>query len=802
MQQLSDRDTASPIGLTSEQVREQVSLGKVNRIKVKAGKSYTRIILDNLLTYFNLVYAVVTAVLIAFGSLTNLTYLAVVIPNMLIAIIQEVRAKRTVEKLSITTDPHATVIRDGEETRIEASDIVIGDLMRVSLGRQVLSDAIVVDGMCEANESLLTGESVPVKKTAGDRLLAGSFIVSGSAIARVDRVGADNYVSGLEKEAKAFKAPASNLFRDLNRVIKVIGLFLIPLAAILFVSNWFAYGADASNFDSVRLVVEKTVGSVIGMIPAGMYLLVTLTLSVSVIKLGRRRTLVQDMYSIEMLASADVVCLDKTGTITDGTMEVTDVIPLSGYAVGDIERIMSYIQGIDEGINATSVALSSRFGKNLMTLTDRIPFSSSRKYSAAAFEGIGSFAIGAPHFAPADIDDRCESIIAERAALGERVLVLVSQADINARGEAIALIAIADRIRPSAAKTIADFQSSDVTVKVISGDHAATVSTIARRVGINNAEKFLSCENISDEELVAAVDDYAVFGRVTPEQKVLLVRALQQRGHTVAMTGDGVNDTLALKEANCAIAMADGSEVARKVSQIVLMDSDFASLPDVVREGRRCINNVRQSSSLFLMKTLFTIFVTIFAIVTVTGYPFNPSNFAILELVIIGLASIALAFEPNEERINGSFIETVLVKSTPSAIAMFLPILAILITGHVVPSIGADCRNAVAMCVVTLVGYINLLFICRPYTKWRTAVIGIVFAALVFIITVGGYLDVAFFGSKFFNLPAAIEDPAFFFASMTLAIATAPLIQLLRNPLEKLVYSIIHSANKKNKSAK
>lgn len=799
MQQLSDRATASPTGLTAEQVREQVALGKVNRTKVKAGKSYTRIILDNLLTYFNLIYAVVTAVLIAFGSLTNLTYLAVVIPNLLIAIIQEIRAKRTVEKLSITTDPHATVIRDGEEMEIEASDIVVGDLMRVSLGRQVLSDAIVVSGMCEANESLLTGESVPVKKTAGDRLLAGSFIVSGSAVAEVDRVGVDNYVSGLEKEAKSFKAPASNLFRDLNRVIKVIGLFLIPLAAILFVSNWFAYGAKASSFDSVRLVVEKTVGSVIGMIPAGMYLLVALTLSVSVIKLGRKRTLVQDMYSIEMLASADVVCLDKTGTITDGTMEVTEIISLDGSSTGDIERIMSYLQGIDEGINATSVALSARFGKNEATLTDRIPFSSSRKYSAAAFEGIGSFAIGAPHFAPADIDERCESIIAERAALGERVLVLVRQSDINARGEAIALIAIADRIRPSAAKTIADFQNSDVIVKVISGDHAATVSTIARRVGIKNAEKYLSCENISDEELVAAVDDYAVFGRVTPEQKVLLVRALQQRGHTVAMTGDGVNDTLALKEANCAIAMADGSEVARKVSQIVLMDSDFASLPDVVREGRRCINNVRQSSSLFLMKTLFTIFVTIFAIVTVTGYPFEPSNFTILELVIIGLASFALAFEPNEERISGSFIETVLVKSTPSAIAMFLPILAILITSHVAPSISADCRSAVAMCVVTLVGYINLLFICRPYTKWRTAVIGIVFAALVLIITVGGYLDVILFGSEFFNFPAAVEDPAFFFASMTLAIIAAPLIQLLRKPLEKMVRTIIHSANQKAK---
>ncbi len=777
-------------GLTAEQVAARVSEGKVNKTRIKAGKSSLGIVLDKLLTYFNLIYAIVTVVLIAIGSITSLGYLVVVLPNILIAIVQELRAKRTVERLQVTTDPRATVIRDGEECEIGTEEIVLGDLMRISLGRQVLADAIIVSGSCEANESMLTGESVPVKKEVGDRVLAGSFIVSGSAVAEVDRVGDDNYVAGLERSAKSFKAPSSNLFRDLDRLIKIIGIVLIPLAIGTFIVNWFVYSADWGNFETVKEVIEKTAGSIVGMIPAGMYLLVTLTLSVSVIKLGRRRTLVQDMYSIEMLASADVVCLDKTGTITDGTMEVTDIIPLDGSAVSEVERIMAYVQGVDEGVNATSAALSARFGKREATVIERIPFSSSRKYSAVELEGVGAFAIGAPRFAPADIDERAEGIIAERAARGERVLVLVRQTGVNDRGVAVALIAIADRIRPSAAATIAKFQESDVTVKVISGDHAATVSTIAKRVGIKNADKYLSCESISDEELVGAVDDYAVFGRVTPEQKVLLVRALKEKGHTVAMTGDGVNDTLALKEANCAIAMADGSEVARKVSQIVLLDSDFSTLPDVVKEGRRCINNVRQSASLFVMKTIFVILVTLFSIVTFTGYPFGTSNFIILELIIIGLASIALAFEPNEKRIEGSFIERVLINSLPSALAMFLPILVILIVGACgVEDIVADgfaCRNSVAMCVTIMTGYINLLFICRPYTRWRSAVIGIVFAALAIIIPVGGLIDVKLLGSEMFNFPAAVKDPAFFFISMAVGVACAVLMQLLRRPLEAL----------------
>ncbi len=797
------RTDSAKAGLSSREAQRLKDEGKNNVSNIKAGKSYGRIVLDNLLTYFNLLYAVVSMVLICFGSFSNLTYLAVVLPNLLIAIFQECRAKATVEKLSVTTDPRATVVRDGEEIDIDAADIVLGDLMRLEMGRQVLSDAIVTSGMCEANESMLTGESVPVKKQAGDRVLAGSFIVSGVAYAEVDRVGKDNYVTTLEKSAKSFKAPSSNLFRDLNRLIKTIGWFIIPFSIALFASNLFAYapgeGADYvfGSYDHIKLVVEKVCGSVIGMIPAGMFLLVTLALSLSVITLGRKRTLVQDMYSIEMLASADVVCLDKTGTITDGTMEVTEILPLTGAPVSEIEGIMEYIEGEDEGLNATSKALISRFGQRRGTLLNRVPFSSARKYSAADISEIGCYAIGAPHFVPCDISAECEREIERHAALGERVLVLARLSDIEGRGEAVALIAIADRIRPSAAETIANFQNNDVTVKVISGDHAATVSTIAKRVGIKNADKYISCESLTDDELRAAVDDYAVFGRVTPEQKVLLVKALKDKGHTVAMTGDGVNDTLALKEANCAIAMAEGSEVACKVSQIVLLDSDFSTLPDVVKEGRRCINNVRQSASLFIMKTIFTILVTVFAIVTVSGYPFTPSKFMFLELLIIGLASIALALEPNEKRIEGSFIERVLTKSFPAALAMFIPTLTILLVGRI-GGLDTAARDSVAMCVVILVGYINLLYVCRPFTKWRAFVAGLVGGLLAIMIPVGILLDNTLFAkAPMFDFGAALLDPVFFAVMLVGAALFTLVMQTLRGPVERLCSFFIKRASKK-----
>ncbi len=778
---------ADNVGLTSAEVKRECDAGNVNKTKEKHGKSYLRIVTDNLFTFFNLVWAVVAGIMIAFNSFGNLTFAFVVVPNILLAIIQEARAKAAVDKLSVTTDPRATVLRDGEFTDIKASEIVLGDVMKLEISRQILSDAIVVSGSCEVNESMLTGESVPVKKQAGDRLFAGSFLVSGSVLAKVDRVGKDNYINTLESAAKKHKKPTSNLFRSLDKLIKTIGVFMVPMTVAVAICNYFVLSGEYAGFELARAVAEKTCGSVIGMIPAGMYLLITVTLSLSVMSLARKKTLVQDMYSIEMLARADVLCLDKTGTITDGTMRVCDVVSLDGTTSEEISRVMAHLEGEDNAVNATSGALVAHFGRAAAELNGSIPFSSSRKYSAADMVGVGIYAIGAPHFVPCEVGRELERQIEEHAARGERVLLLSRLDSLEGAGTAVALIALEDRIRPGAEDTIRRFQEQDVTVKVISGDHAGTVSSIAKKVGIRGAEKYISCEDLTDEQLAAAAEEYVVFGRVTPEQKVLLVKTMKAAGHTVAMTGDGVNDTLALKESNCAIAMADGSEVARAISQIVLMDSDFSHLPEVVREGRRCINNVRGSASLFVMKTIFTILISLFSVITMTAYPFAPKNFLFLEFFIIGIASFLLAFEPNNERIEGNFLEYVISCSLPYAIAMFIPTLTLLLVHRIGGGITTEVRDVLAMLAVTFVGYVNLTNICRPYTKWRAFVAVGIGVALVLGIGSVALLDALALGGSEFGLAHALKSPALLGIIMILGAASAYLMHVLRAPLGNLV---------------
>ena len=758
-------DALLPEGLSGEDAARLKAEGRSNATNEKIGKSYLGIIIDNLLTFFNLVWAIVALLLIIFDSIGDMTFLAVVIPNVLIAIIQEIRAKRTVEKLSVTTAPKTSVVRDGKLITVDSDDVVLGDIIRIESGAQIPADAVVVSGLAEANESLLTGESNAVRKTEGDKLLAGSFLVSGGVFARVIAVGKDNYVYKIEKAARNFKAPASNLFRELDRLIKIIGIFMIPMSAVLFFVNMHSY-------DDVNLAVIKTCGSVIGMIPAGIYLLVTVTLTLSVITLSRKRTLVQDMYSIEMLASADVVCLDKTGTITDGTMCVVSFEAVADLGEEELARVIGIIEGAEESVNNTSRALIERFGEDrTATVTDRIPFSSERKYSAVAIEGLGCYSIGAPHFVKCEISPELEEKIGAHAERGERVLVLAKHETLGSEGCAVAIIAISDRIRPNAKETVEKFQEQGVRVIVISGDHAATVSSIARRVGIKGAENFISCESLTSEELEAAAESFSVFGRVTPEQKVLLVKKLRSLGHTVAMTGDGVNDTLALKESNCAIAMADGSEVARKISQIVLLDSDFGTLPDVVREGRRCINNVRQSATLFLMKTLFTISLSIISAITLAGYPFQPRQLMLLELFIIGISSVLLALEPNNKRIEGAFLKTVIIRSIPSALALLIPTVTLLVLGGMNIITDAE-RNSIGMLSITLVGLVNLAFICRPYTKWRALVAALAAVCVLLFIPLGLLVN------DYFGMLVAFDKPAILTVSLLVSAAVASAIQL------------------------
>lgn len=763
-----------PKGLSSSEAAALAAEGKSNNANIKAGKSYLRIAFDNIFTFFNMIWVVVSAVLIIVGSYSNLTFLAIVIPNTLIAMIQEIRAKRTVEKLSVTTDPIATVVRDGELVEINASDIVLGDVMYSELGRQILSDGVVISGSAEANESMLTGESNAIKKEKGDRVLAGSYLVSGAVYIKVTSVGADNYVHKIEKSAKSFKAPASNLFRDLNVLIKNIGVFMIPLAVLLFLSNYYSAALTATEVSKALVTaVNKTCGSIVGMIPSGIFLLVTLTLSLSVITLGRRGSLVRDMYSIEMLASADVICLDKTGTITDGTMVVSGVELLSDADAEEVGRIIAMVEGAERSINNTTYALIEKFGANReCEIIDRVPFSSERKYSSVKIAGEGSYSIGAPHFVKCPVSEELETMISQHASAGERVVLLVRQPDIELAGEAIALIAISDRIRPNAKETIEKFQEQGVVVKVISGDHARTVSSIAARVGIHNADRYLSCEGMSDEELAAAADDYAVFGRVTPEQKILLVKTLRAAGHTVAMTGDGVNDTLALKESDCSIAMADGSEVARKVSKIVLMQSDFGVLPDVVREGRRCINNVRMTSVLYLMKTIFTVILSVFTLMTLSGYPFDPKQMIFVEMFVIGMSSLMLTVEPNFEIARGSYIETVLRKSMPNAIVMLIPVFLVQVIGKG-STYTSESVSAIATLAVTLGAYLNLVFLCKPYTKWRIWVVAICGALLAAAIPTTMFLL-----NDMMNLLPAFDNLGLLFYGIGLAVTLALLIHV------------------------
>lgn len=489
------------------------------------------------------------------------------------------------------------------------------------------------------------------------------------------------------------------------------------------------------------------------------------------------------MYSIEMLACADIVCLDKTGTITDGTMHVTAVESLDGTELPEIERIMSHIEGTEQSVNNTSAALIDRFGKDVsVKIIKKIPFSSARKYSAVSIVGLGAFSIGAPNFVPCPISDELASKVNEHAKEGERVLILVRhEGELETEGKALALIAISDRIRSAAKATIASFQEQGVTLKVISGDHAETVSTIASRVGIKNADRYLSCENITDEELIESAEKYAVFGRVTPEQKVLLIKTLRINGHTVAMTGDGVNDTLALKESNCAIAMADGSEMARKVSQIVLMNSDFSSLPEVVKEGRRCINNVRQSSILYLMKTIFTILLSIMSVVTFSGYPFEPKQFLLLEMFVIGLASVLLALEPNNKRIEGTYLDTVIIRSFPNALAMLVPVVFLMMFEKFT-NMSLDTRNSIAMALLLLVGFFNLAALCRPYTKWRALVVALVGILLAGVIPV----SIFFLGDIFSFMPIADDWSDFFIMLGASGLFTA-VMQVFRRSIEKVI---------------
>lgn len=763
-------------GLTTAQYEERVKEKLFNKTKQSTGKSYLRIICENIFTFFNFIWLVIFSALVAVQSYSDLLFIVVIFLNTLISIIQECKAKMVVQKLSIVTTPKVKVIRDGEETEVNADKLVLDDIILLEIGNSIPADAVVIDGKMEVNESLLTGESDAVKKNVGDTIYAGSFIISGSCKARVDKIGKDNYIQSIAQQAKQFKSPNSNLYKDLNSIIKYIGIGIIPVGGIMFASNYYSYDHN------LTMTVIKTCGALTGMVPAGMFLLVTIALAVGVIKLSRKKTLVKDLFSIEMLARSNVLCLDKTGTITDGTMRVCEVEEIGKLKKVENKNIIANILYNQTTSNATSNAMLIEFGKNNdLHLAYNIEFSSKRKCTLTTFEDLGTFVLGAPEFTNSKINDELKDKIFEHTSKGQRVLLLAhSKSMLNEKEEApkncepLLLIAIEDHIREDAMETIEWFKQNNVQIKIISGDNPVTVSKIAQRVGVENAENFVSLEGVSNQQVEQYANMFTVFGRVSPEQKLILVKSLKKQGNIVAMTGDGVNDTLALKEADCSIAMADGSDVARGLSNLVLMDSKFSSLPAVVREGRQVINNVQQSSTLFLMKTLFTILLSLFSIVTLSQYPFSPKNLFILELFVIGMPSVILALQPNTKLIQGDFIPVVLKRSIPSGLLMFMNVFAVIILMRF-GVLNAEEYYTLATLVLIFTGYVNLFFLCLPLTKIRIGCLSLSIFFIILAICVMG----DFFGMTAFTLKVILLLLGFILISIPLHIFIPKLVRKL-----------------------
>lgn len=727
------------LGLTSDQVQERINKEATNAMPNQNVKTYKSIFIENIFTFLNMLCLGIAISLMCVGSLENCTGMIIILINVCVGIVQEIRAKLTIEKLSLLTAPAVKVMRDGIETTISTAEVVLDDIMLLSTGKQIVSDSIIVEGNIEVNESMLTGESQPIKKKVGDTILAGSFVVSGHAYARVDKVGKSNYIQQLAAKAKKYKRPKSELFASLKNIIRVIGFIIIPIGILMYVNIYIRSGGDVAK------TIINTAGSLMGMIPAGMFLLCSVALTLSVVKLARRKALVQDLYCVEMLARVNCLCLDKTGTITDGTMKVYNCLQLADTDY-TLKRIMGSMLSALGDNNQTSQALINYFGYNKeLKPTAVLPFSSSRKLSAVSFEGAGTFIMGAPEFVNPNSDDaKINNMVEQYSKDGYRVLLVAhTKGDINKESlpkgrTPIAMLILEDRIRDDAAETIKWFKDNGVNIKIISGDNPLTVSEIAKRVGVKNTDAMISLEGLNEKQVMAAANKYTVFGRVTPEQKAILVKTLKANGQTVAMTGDGVNDILALKEADCSIAMANGSEAVRSVSHMVLLDSNFSSMPATVLEGRRVINNMQKSSALFFMKTLFTIVLSVLILVCGLTYPLAPKQYLPLEMFIIGIPSFFLAFLPNDNPVQGKFLVNLFKNSLPGALTLIINTAAVYVFCLLVDKTVVD-ENILAVITtmltitITYTGLFMLIRLCKPF-KMLTGILCAVMAVICTIL--------------------------------------------------------------------
>lgn len=736
-------------GLTDEEVRQRVEEGLTNRADISTDKTTKEIVISNVFTYFNLIFLVITILLIMVGSFRNLTFLPIIIGNTVIGIVQEIRAKKTLEKMSLLNAPHADVIRNGSVKQISTEELVKDDVILLTAGKQICADAVVISGNIQVNESLLTGEADEVEKTEGSTLMSGSFVVSGECYARLEKVGNESYISKLSLEAKSMGGKEqSEMIRSINLIVKWVGIVIIPIGLILFWQSHFVNG------ESITKSVTSTVAAIIGMIPEGLYLLTTVALALSTMKLARKRVLLHDMKSIETLARVDVLCVDKTGTITEPDMKLKEIFlcknsgadgTQTALTLDELKSLILDYANASVDNNATMLALKAYAAEALTNNTSALhrtavsqqAFSSSLKYGSVTFSD-GTYLLGAPEFIMHDDFAHIEEEIIPYADKGDRVLLFARydgenvENGINGSVTPLGFVALANPIRENAVKTFEYFKSQGVAIKVISGDNPRTVSRIAIQAGIESAESFVDAATLDTEDKIAdAVNKYTVFGRVTPKQKKQLVKALQAKGHTVAMTGDGVNDILAMKDADCSVAMASGSEAAAQAAQVVLLDSDFAHMPDVVYEGRRVVNNIQRSASLFLVKNIFSLLLSLFSVILMVTYPLEPAQVSLISMFTIGVPGFLLALEQNKDRIKGRFITNVMLKALPGGLTDVIAIGALVVCGEVF-CISDASIGTIATLVLSVVGFMILFKISEPLNRMKYAVIIGNIAGLVF----------------------------------------------------------------------
>ncbi len=723
-------------GLTAEQAEERLRLGYANTPVSSPGKSVWQIIFSNVFTYFNLIFFFLAACIIFVRSWNNLMFMGVVLTNMVIGVVQELRSKRTLDRLNLLNAPRGVAVRGGKELSLDTAAMVRDDIVLLKSGDQVFADAEVVDGECQVNESLITGEQDEIKKQPGDALLSGSFLVSGACRARLTAVGAESYASRLTLEAKRRGKPKqSEMMRSLSKLVLWIGILIVPLGAVMAVKEILWLGRPFAEG------VVSTVAALIGMIPEGLYLLSTLALVASILRLAQKKTLVHEMSCIETLARVDTLCVDKTGTITESKMLVDSVVPLceDRYTVDDVALIMAdYVAAMQDN-NDTMAALRVFFrGEPKQEAIAAMPFTSSKKFGGVSFHEDETYLLGAPDVLLGERYGEYAERIESYAQKGCRVLLLADYSgtlrDKQPTGALLplALILLNNKIRAEAPDTFRFFAEQGVDIKVISGDNHLTVAEVAKRAGIRGAENCVDARTLQTEEAIAdAAERYTVFGRVTPAQKKSLVLALKAKGHTVAMTGDGVNDVLALKEADCSVAMASGSAAAGQVSNIVLLRSDFSVMPSVVAEGRRVINNIERSATLFLVKNIFSLALTIVSLIFTMPYPFTAAQLSLVSSLTIGFPAFVLAMEPNENIVKGKFLRNVLTRALPPAMTDFALIIGVMLFYYAF-RLPQEMMSTICTITMGIVGILVIVRICRPYTLLRKLLIAAVCIAFAF----------------------------------------------------------------------